>query len=153
MSDRGTVAQFLGREPGPDGLFRSMNGVTGQEWPHVMTFNLVGARGVEERVLAAYYEKSLTRPRADMLIVIADDSVVGCCMRESLRTNFIQHGDAFVLPHLMPAFTAYGLFHGCDVCGDPHASYGIGFSLKRGIYGQLFCRDHAPAHARSRSKH
>lgn len=143
MTDEGVVASFLRREPSSDGLWRNSIGQTAQVWPHVIPFTLKSEAGTtEKRVLAAYYEASIPAPRGDYLIAVFEGEVIGLCATEDLRTRFIRYGDQWVLPHLMPPYSAYIVFHGCEVCGTPFASFGTGFNVRKGVMGSLFCRDH-----------
>ena len=143
MTDQGVVATFLRKGPDADGLFRNPIGQTGQVWPHVIPFTLKSQSGqTEQRVLAAYYERSLPAPVGDYLIAVFEGEVVGLCSTEDLRTRFIKYGDQWVLPHLMPPYSAFIVFHGCEVCGTPFASLGVGFNVRRNEMGSLYCRDH-----------
>jgi hypothetical protein len=86
----------------------------------------------------------MTPPKADYLICIDDEGkVVGMCAADDLRTNFVRYGELWVLPGLMPPYAAYIYFHGCDVCGDPYASLGIGFNTRVGKMGMLYCPQHS----------
>jgi hypothetical protein len=144
VTDQGVVAEFLRREPGPDGLFCNGAGDTAQPWTAVMPFTLKDFRGGSDmRIVAPYFEKGMASPRADYLICIEDGKVIGMCLAEDLRTNYVRYGELWVLPAILPPYAAYIFFHGCDVCGDPRPSLGVGFSTRAGVMGQLYCRNHS----------
>ena len=143
MTDQSVVSEFLRLAPDDDGLFRNKDGLTAQPWS-ATTSVTVNKFGKVQDYIAAFFEKGMDAPRAEYLICLHNDKVIGVCCTEDLRNKFIKRGEQWLLPHLMPPYAAFMTWHGCEACGDPRASMCIGFDTKAGVMGTAWCSKHAP---------